>query len=470
MHWRGDRTGGSGNGIDGLDPDDGFEDEEAAFIAFNPAFQFLLGSNSQLSATDMQAFTDFILQVIPPPNPIRRLDDELTPSQLAGFNLIDNTQNHISDCFRCHVFDRSEGKFGTSGLSSTGADGDQQFKIPQLRNLYEKVGMFGMANSSEVKPGDNGHKGDQIRGFGFGNDGAIDTLFRFHRKGRCTEFCDEGPEPGDPPEPNGGFGFDRPGEGDEQYGDPDRRLVEQFLFATDSNMKPVVGQQITLNSTNKTIVEDRIQLLIDQATAGNADLTVKGVVNGEQRGWHMVANDSFKSDKSSEATNLTTSDFVTQALQSGQEITFTTVPPGSGNRIGIDRDEDMILDGDDNCPSVENFTQDDADSNGIGDACEPLIITVNWNPQNGTKNQFYWWEGLSASGGQPPYTFDIVAGWLPWPLEINPNTGVISGVPQEVTTAYFTALVTDANSETAIVQSQLTITEPNNGCYSCHGN
>jgi len=30
----------------------------------------------------------------------------------------------------------------------------------------------------------------------------------------------------------------------------------------------------------------------------------------------------------------------------GGEVTFTCVPPGSGHRIGIDRDRDGVLDGD----------------------------------------------------------------------------------------------------------------------------
>jgi hypothetical protein len=34
------------------------------------------------------------------------------------------------------------------------------------------------------------------------------------------------------------------------------------------------------------------------------------------------------------------------ALVPGQELTYTCVPPGSGVRMGIDRDLDGILDGD----------------------------------------------------------------------------------------------------------------------------
>jgi hypothetical protein len=38
--------------------------------------------------------------------------------------------------------------------------------------------------------------------------------------------------------------------------------------------------------------------------------------------------------------------------------------------MGIDRDEDTVLDGLDNCPAVSNPDQADTNTNGIGDACE----------------------------------------------------------------------------------------------------
>ena len=52
-------------------------------------------------------------------------------------------------------------------------------KIPHLRNAYQKVGVFGMPAVRFFTGGDNGFKGDQIRGFGFMHDGATDALVRF---------------------------------------------------------------------------------------------------------------------------------------------------------------------------------------------------------------------------------------------------------------------------------------------------
>src|SRR6185295_17763623 len=79
MHWRGDRTGGNDPGGNGLD-------EVAAFKKFNGAFAGLLGRDAPLSAAEMQAFTDFILQVSYPPNTIRALDNSLSADEQAGSN------------------------------------------------------------------------------------------------------------------------------------------------------------------------------------------------------------------------------------------------------------------------------------------------------------------------------------------------------------------------------------------------
>jgi len=51
-----------------------------------------------------------------------------------------------------------------------------------------------------------------------------------------------------------------------------KRQVEDFIFAFDSNLAPIVGQQTTLTEDNGAAVGARIDLLIDRARAGECDL------------------------------------------------------------------------------------------------------------------------------------------------------------------------------------------------------
>jgi hypothetical protein len=199
------------------------------------------------------------------------------------------------------------------------------FKIPQLRNMYQKVGMFGMPAVPFLFPGNNSDAGDQIRGFGFLHDGSIDTIVRFLSLGGLFRPA-----------------FTFPG------GNPQRRQVEQFVLAFDSNLAPIVGQQVTLREANRPDADPRIDLLVERAVLNECDLTVKGVVGGERRGWVLRKDPGgklsrmFLSDRHDEPS-LADRNLRDLANIAGQPLTYTCVPPGCGMR-GIDRDEDGALD------------------------------------------------------------------------------------------------------------------------------
>jgi YVTN family beta-propeller protein len=345
MHWRGDRTGG--NDAPSVQPSSGIFDEDAAFKKFNVAFPGLLGRSAELSPEEMQAFTDFILQVTYPPNPIRNLDNSLTPDQQAGRDFFFSIENGglpsdgVKPCNGCHVLDPN-GNAGAPGVARPGFFGTdgrytfegepQTFKVPHLRNLYQKVGMFGLSPTSLIPDTFNStanpFMGDQVRGFGFLNDGSIDTLGRFHS---APGFAQSARNPGGIPEG--------------PAGETVRRQIEAFLLAFDSNLAPIVGQQVTLTADNGDAAAPRITLLEARAAAGECDLVVKGFVDARARGY-FYAGGKFTTDRAGEPA---LDDAALRALAKDGDrhaLTFTCVPPGSGVRIGIDRDADGVLDGD----------------------------------------------------------------------------------------------------------------------------
>jgi DNA-binding beta-propeller fold protein YncE len=341
MHWRGDRTGGNDN--PSAQPNDGSFDEVAGFKKFKGAFADLLGRNAALDDEDMEKFAAFILQVTYPPNPVRLLSNRLTPSQKAGRDFF---MNNVSDftnlgtCASCHTTDRNAnrdqgevapGFFGTDGRY-TFDGGTEGFKTPHLRNAYQKVGMFGMP-SHPTLPGSDAFLGDQVRGFGFNHDGAIPTMFDF------ISATSDGQGFTQSPTTPGGF---LPG----AAGALQKRQVEDFQLAFDSNLAPIVGQQTTLTKQNGTVVGERIQLLITRAKAGECDLVVKSDSNQGEKGYIFdVASNRFVGNRQSDPP-LTDASLRQRALQNGGELTYTCTPPGSGVRVGIDRDEDGVLDGD----------------------------------------------------------------------------------------------------------------------------
>lgn len=349
LHWRGDRVDGHFGTDPCTDPTESACDEVHSFNNFIVAFEGLVGRDGILSDPDMQQFTDFALQLLPPPNPVRNLDNSLTTQQSAGLTayLKPNTDGAVS-CEFCHRLDTSQGFFGTGGGQNNEGE-PQNFKIPHLRNMYAKIGMFGMLANPDGTV--EGFKGQQVRGFGFLHDGIIDTLVHFVE----------------------GNAFN--------VNNAEEDALEQLMLAFDSDVAPIVGQQITLDSGNGGTVGARIDLLMARAGASfdslalggavtECDLVVKGSVGGVPRGWVFVPGalptPRFDDDQGGNIGDAALRAFATTE----GPLTYTCVPPGSGTRVGINRDRDIHLDGLDNCPDAANDVQTDTDADTQGDACD----------------------------------------------------------------------------------------------------
>ena len=336
MHWRGDRNGG-GNGPN-VQPDGGAFSEVAAFNAFNVAFPNLVGRDQELTQAQMQAFTDFQLQVMYPPNPIRNLDNSLTADQEAGREFFVENDAFLAfgfdfailRCEECHVIDpQGNAEYGVERPGFFGSDGklvhrdfSHTLKVPQLRNFYTKVGMFGFPdmvpffNTPGVLQYSPNHMGDQIRGFGFNHDGTADSIVRFFN---VFIFAPES--------------FQTALQQDQ---------VAKFLFAIDSNFQPIVGQQVTLTKHNALSANARIDLLRSRANADACDLVAKTRIGAAEVGLFYNGNSYVTSY--SALPNLSHAQVKLLAL--AFPVTYTCAPPGSGFRIGVDRDGDGHRDGD----------------------------------------------------------------------------------------------------------------------------
>ena len=381
MHWRGDRNGAvqqtgapflsGGLPVVSAQPNSGIFDELNGFKSFNVAFPGLVGDAAELSDADMTDFANFALQITYPPNPIRNLDDSLTPTQQAGqafyFNSAGGQElpsDRFHNCNGCHTLDRNgnagssphPGFFGTSGRLSFENE-SQTFKVPHLRNMYQKVGMYASSPDPvhaviSVIPPLNPPT-VAVRGFGYQHDGATATVEQF-----LTAFVfiqttvpvtfggvnNVPPNPygiplaADPADPqNFAKGFS-------PQGFALRRALSSFVLAYDTNMFPVVGQQATLTGANAAALAPTLALFEAQAAAGNTDLVVKARIFGRDAGFVYVGG-KFVPDVSW-APALTDAQLRELLSFATGALTFTCVPPGSGYRIGIDRDGDGYADGD----------------------------------------------------------------------------------------------------------------------------
>jgi DNA-binding beta-propeller fold protein YncE len=341
MHWRGDRVDGFFDTDPCTEPIGAPCNEDLSFRNFIVAFEGLVGRDGPISAPDMQEFADFTLQIMLPPNPVRALDHSLTAAEQAGETLFNGpATDTVANCDGCHRLDPAQGFFGSGGEQSFEGE-PQNFKVAHMRNLYQKVGMFGQSTGGP-------HTGDQVRGFGMLHDGSVDTLKNFL----------EAPL----------FSINNAEELD----------LEQFSLAFPTDLAPIVGQQVTRSSSNKDAVDPRIDLMIARAATDydslmlggevpECDLVVKGSVGGQARGWVRESGGLFRNDVNVLEAEATVRGY---ALSEGP-LTYTCAPPGSGTRMGINRDEDSFLDGLDNCPGIANPLQQNFDGDALGDDCDP---------------------------------------------------------------------------------------------------
>ncbi|MFM7797622.1 MAG: hypothetical protein ACKPBA_01395, partial [Planctomycetota bacterium] len=321
MHWRGEKSG--------------IED-------FNVAYTHLQGRESEISDEQMAQLKAFIATLAFGPQPNKNIDNTLrtslpifggvvtgyggTGNPQAGQNIFNtlqvlpNAPGGNTRCVDCHP-----GSVGTGNeIGIPLGPVPQNRKVPHLREVYRKVGADLQSTTA-------------LRGFGFNADSEFATMQDLLQVG---------------------FAW-----GAGTTATTRRRDMEAFMLSFGNDTHAGVGQQATAaNAGGAGDDAARITQLISIATnqPTQVGLIAKGMRNGQPRGW-MLQSGTFVGDRSGEA--LTPAALLAGAV-SGSETTYTLVPAGMARRLGIDRDGDNALDGDEIAAGT-----DPADPSSFPGAC-----------------------------------------------------------------------------------------------------
>ncbi|MBL8767497.1 MAG: hypothetical protein JNL94_09040, partial [Planctomycetes bacterium] len=297
LHWRGDRR---------------------VFQAFRGAFESLLGGDG-IDALAMQEFAAFTRSVRVPPNPHAPKDRAYTGLAGLGKDLYGLTPGVAGKpysgagvaCAKCHVADfAGETNFtGARPVASAGSF-SQLFQTAQLRQAYEKDDR-------------------ELTGFGLLHDGAVDGVRGF------MDFVV--PNGGNPTFPN--------------FTTSDKDAVAAFVKAFDSGMPPLVGAQFTLSASTAAHVDAFLDLAEAMARAphDDLDLVVKGFrIDAQQhvlrRGGRFVPHATGGDYSFDSGLTVPRATLIALANTGFATFTFTCVPRGTGERLGLDRDEDGMFD------------------------------------------------------------------------------------------------------------------------------
>ncbi|MEO5803990.1 MAG: beta-propeller fold lactonase family protein [Verrucomicrobiota bacterium] len=290
LHWRGDRTN---------------------FLHFNGAFDGLMGGTT-LTNSDMAAYRAFINTIAFEPNPNQNLDRSF-PTNFAGGNAVagrntflNETYQPLLSCNACHSVLTGSNRQLIAGAA---LQESQDFKVPHLRNVYQKLNFNNKAGAAS------------IGGFGIVHDGMDPTLTNFLSRPVFGSFANDTTR---------------------------KNNLNAFVQCFDTGTAPAVGYTRTAVATNVnslSLSNDWTLLELQAAQITNIDFIVKGKIDGELHGFiYQPAFANYKMDTTNSST-LTRAQLRAKIL-AGDTLTLMGVPPGSGTRIGIDRNLDGILDAD----------------------------------------------------------------------------------------------------------------------------
>ena len=266
--------------------------EQVNFAAFNPAFNQLMGG-PELSTTNMTAYTNYVNTILYLPNPYESLN-RTPPTSLAGGNAVTGETDYLTlvltqpktsplgTCTSCHT--AAPGPGSNLQINSLFP---QPMKVPQLRNIYQKLLLTRASPTS-------------IDGFGLIHDGSTATLADFFT----------GPV----------FAL---------YSKTELTDISAYLLSFDTGTAPAVGYTLTLTASTVTgkPVQAEWTTLQSQAIAGNIDLIARGTVSGKVHGLlYQPSTNNYISD----AGVVYTGPQLEALIAKGDTLSFMGVYPGTG--------------------------------------------------------------------------------------------------------------------------------------------
>lgn len=313
LHWRGDK---------------------GSFHDFAGAFEDLQGTEAPLDPVGMQEFSDFLNATWHVPNPYRtiRPDSSVAASvermpgrvRLTGtsFQTVPAAGVRLFvavnvNCSHCHQTGSGRGHLPGNGTNISAGQVNMTNNtnmVPDLRTVYRKNGFF--YNTTEC-----------TSGFGLMADGVMET--RFNNPGISGHY----------------FGDYEPellswSGGITQVNSPQSH---QFSLAHPvHDVLPAVGMRMTINGSVGSVgrVNSMKTFMVEKYPADYA-LVVKGLYNGEARGFYYIGSNTYQSDL---AGQTVTHAQLLAAAQAGSPLTWTVVHPSTKIRHGVDRDSDGIFD------------------------------------------------------------------------------------------------------------------------------
>ncbi|HRH69107.1 MAG TPA: hypothetical protein PLB89_06355 [Flavobacteriales bacterium] len=316
LHWRGDKQ---------------------TFHDFAGAFRDLQGTEDPLDALGMQEFSDFLAASWYVPNPYRTFRPEVsvasTVERMNNPNRVRFTGTTFQtvptagvklfvavnvNCSHCHQTGSGRGHLPGNGSNTTNGQvvmTNNTNMVPDLRSVYKKNGFF--YNTTEC-----------TSGFGLMSDGVMETLF--NSPGVTGHY----------------FGDYEPellswSGGIDPVNSPASHAFDRVHPVQDA--MPAVGLRHTLNgAVGSTTQLTFMKSLVNDKPTEYA-MIVKGLWNGEQRGFFYSGSDNYQPDLNG-AAFVTHAQLVAAAQTGSSPLTWTIVHPNTKTRAGVDRDSDGIFD------------------------------------------------------------------------------------------------------------------------------